>query len=287
MKLLICVAGMPWAKPTISFGGLIARVTGAQVTLLHVVSRKEAPTPAEEMLARAREMLPDQAVQTRLCRGDPVTEILAEARRGSYDLLAVGARRDFGLTLRFLGSVSLAVVRRAPTCVLVVPQSRPQLRRVLICTSGIEIAEPVIETGARLAGAAGARATLLHVSSPVPSMYTGLAEIEETLPELLQTETPIARHLRHGAEILARHRVQAELELRYGVAADEILHEAHQGDYDLIVIGASGATGRVRSWLLGDVTRQVIDSAVRPVLVVRHRGIGTECGAQPSNRPAI
>jgi len=278
---------MPWAKPTLAFSRLIAQVTDAKVTLLHVVSRKEDLARAEELLTRAREMLSGQQVETRLRRGDPVKEILAEARRGHYDLLAVGTRRDFGLTLRFLSSVPLAVVRRSPTCVLVVPQSRPQLKRILICTSGIEIAEPVIETGARLAGAAGARATLLHVSSPVPSMYTGLAEIEETLPELLQTETPIARHLRHGAEILARHRVHAELELRHGVAADEILQEAHQGDYDLIAIGASGATGRVKSWLLGDVTRQVVDAALRPVLVVRHHGLGTGCGFQPSNHPAI
>ena len=143
------------------------------------------------------------------------------------------------------------------------------------------VAEPVIETGAWLAGATHARATLLHVASPVPSMYTGLGEIEETLPELLQTRTPVAGHLRHGAEILARHQVSAALKLRYGVVADEILREALEGDYDLIVIGASGTAGRLKGWLLGNVTRQVVERARCSVLVVKRRSALYKGGLPP------
>jgi nucleotide-binding universal stress UspA family protein len=153
--------------------------------------------------------------------------------------------------------------------VLVVGQARPGLKRILICTGGLEVAEPVIETGAQLAGVAHAQATLLHVVSPIPSMYTGLDEIEETLPDLLRTATPIARHLQHGAEILTRHQVTAELKLRYGVVADEILREAHEGNYDLIVIGVVKTASRLKRWLLGDVTREIVDRALLPVLVVR------------------
>lgn len=276
MKILLCIAGMPHAEATVSFGGLIARLTQSPVTLLHVAPRKEDRTTGESALTRAGEMLSDLAVRTRLRQGDPVAGILAEAREGAYDLVIVGAPRAVGLAQRLLGSVTLEVVRRSPSCVLVVRQARPALERILICTGGIEVAEPVIETGARLAGAAHARATLLYVSSPIPSMYTGLTEIEETLPGLLHTDTPIARHLRHGAEILNQHHVTAELELRRGVAADEILREAHKGDYDLIAIGASGAAGRVRGWLLGDVTRQLVVHALRPVLVVRQKGTSAE-----------
>jgi nucleotide-binding universal stress UspA family protein len=100
-------------------------------------------------------------------------------------------------------------------------------------------------------------------------MYTGLDAIEETLPDLLQSDTPTARHLRQGAEILAQHQVPAELRLRYGVVADEILREANEGDYDLIVIGASGTAGRLKGWLVGDVAREVVDHAPRSVLIVR------------------
>jgi nucleotide-binding universal stress UspA family protein len=103
-------------------------------------------------------------------------------------------------------------------------------------------------------------------------MYTGLGTIEETLPELLQTDTPAARHLRWGAEILDQLGLRAELELRHGVAAEEILREALEGDYDLIVIGARYVASRLRGLLMGDVTRQIVDRAPCPTLVVRPSG---------------
>ncbi|HIE38369.1 MAG TPA: universal stress protein [Anaerolineales bacterium] len=269
MKILLCIAGMPYAEATVRFGGGIAGSTQSSVTLLHVISRRGERVAGRRVLDRAHEMLPDLTVTRRIRQGDPTERILTEIRRGHHNLVVVGASQGSPLTQRLLGSVTLQIIRRAPISVLVVRRAGPHLERVLICTGGLDVAEPVIEAGSRLAEAAHARAALLHVISPVPSMYTGLDEIEETLPELLQTDTPTARHLRSGAEILARHRVSAELKLRYGVAADEILSEAREGDYDLVVIGASGTAGRLRGWLLGDVTRQVVEHAPRSVLVVR------------------
>lgn len=199
-----------------------------------------------------------------------MANILAEAREGDYDLVVVGARHGAGLTQRLLGSVAQAVVRRAPISVLVVRPARPDMNRVLICTGGLDVANPVIEAGAQLAGAARAQATLLYVTSPTPGMYAGLG-VKETLQRLLRTDTPVARHLRYGAEVLTQHQVAAELKLRYGVVSDEILGEAREGNYDLVVIGASGAAGKLREWLLRNVTRQVVEHALCSVLVVRRR----------------
>jgi nucleotide-binding universal stress UspA family protein len=173
------------------------------------------------------------------------------------------------LTQQLLGSVAQKITRRIPASVLIAREIGPSLNRILICTGGIDVADPVIEAGAHLAGAAHAQATLIHVASPIPSMYTGLQNVCETLPELLQTDTPIARHLRHGAKTLDQHQVTAELKLCHGVADDEILREAHQGGYDLIIIGASGKTGRLKEWLLGNVTRQIVERAPCSVLVVK------------------
>jgi nucleotide-binding universal stress UspA family protein len=276
MKILLCVAGMPYAEAAVSFGGLIAGITQSPITLLHVAPREEERAAGENALIRAGDMLADLSVDTRLRRGNPIANILAEAREGGYDLVVIGACREAGLAQRLLGSVAQAVVRRAPTSVLLVRQARQEpppepvegLKRVLICTGGLDVANPVIEAGAQLAGAAHAQATLLYVTSPTASMYAGL-EVQETLPRLLSTDTPIARHLRHGAEILAQHQVDAELKLQHGVVADEILREAKEGDYDLVVIGASGATGKLREWLLRNVTRQVVEHALCSVMVVK------------------
>lgn len=273
MKILLCIAGMPYAEAAVSFGGLIARITQSPVTLLHVARREEERATGEKALARAREMLVSAShlsVDARLRQGDPIVTILAEAQEGDHDLIVMGARKEVGLAQRLLGSVAQAVVRRALTSVLVVKRAKPDLKRILICTGGLDVANPVIETGAQLAGAAYAQATLLYVTSPTASMYAGL-EVEETLPRLLGTDTPVARHLRHGTETLAQRQVAAELRLRHGVVADEILREAREGNYDLIAIGASGAAGRLRAWLLGNVTRQVVEHALCSVLVVKRR----------------
>jgi len=272
MRILLCVAGMPYAKATVGFGGVMARITASPVTLLHVVGQKEEQVAGDRILALAGEMLPALTVETRLRRGDPIGRILAETREGGYDLVVIGTPQAVGLAQHLQSSVTQQIVRRAPTSVLVVGRARPGLERILICSGGLDVAEPVIETGARLAGMAHARATLLHVASPIPSMYTGLNEIEETLLELLQTATPIARHLCHGAEILARHQVAADLKLRYGVVADEILREAHTGGYDLIVLGVARTAVRLKRWLLGDVTQRIVDHALLPVLVVKQIG---------------
>lgn len=276
MRILLCVAGMPCAEETVAFTGEIARATGASVTMLHVLRRGVPRECGQQVLAAAREVIPGLEVNTRLRRGDPVGRILTEIREGAYGLVAVGANRSPDLARRLLGSVSTQIVDRAPISVLICRPKRRAVTRVLICTGGLDIAEPVIEVGAWLAEAIQARVSLLHVLGSVPEMYAGLEEFQETLPELLQTDTPFARHLRNGAGTLARYQLKAELRIRQGVVAEEILVEAREGDYDLVVVGASERVGRLRRWLLGDVTRQVVDAASCSVLVVKGRIQGTE-----------
>jgi nucleotide-binding universal stress UspA family protein len=152
--------------------------------------------------------------------------------------------------------------------VLVVNEERRNLDRILICTAG-EVDQGVVRVGARLAQRAEAETTVLHVANPVPTMYTGLEAMEETLPELLQRDTPVAGHLRDSARRLAEKEVEAEVQLRYGEATDQILREARSGDYDLVVIGPGAPAGSLRRFLMTEVTSEVVARAPCPVLVVR------------------
>jgi nucleotide-binding universal stress UspA family protein len=152
---------------------------------------------------------------------------------------------------------------------LVVRQAPPRIEQILICTGGTEIAEPAIETGARLAGLFGAKVSLLHVADAIPSMYTGLEEIEETLPTLLSTNTPFAQHLRHSAEILTKHNIPSQLKLRHGVVTEEILREVDMGNYDLIVSGSPEKTRGLKRLFLGDVVEDVIKRTSCPFLIVK------------------
>jgi nucleotide-binding universal stress UspA family protein len=155
--------------------------------------------------------------------------------------------------------------------VLVVKERCSDLKRVLICTCGKDIANPVIEFGAYLAHSTQAKATLLHVTSSVPSMYAGLKKLDEHLLDLLKTDTPVAQHLRTAAAHFEQKGVDAQLILRHGSVQEEILREAQSGDYDLIAIGGSKSAASLKGWLIGDVTQEIVGQAECPVLVVRQK----------------
>jgi nucleotide-binding universal stress UspA family protein len=99
-------------------------------------------------------------------------------------------------------------------------------------------------------------------------MYTGLNTIEETLEELLQTDTPVARHLRKGAQILTENNVHAELKLRHGSAVYEIVREIDRQNYDMVIVGASGSNTMIKEWLYGNLTEDIIASVAIPILIV-------------------
>lgn len=269
MDVLVCVAGLPYARPALWYGSVLGRIAGVNVTLLHVATREDGLREGEWFIDHTQEATAIPEATTRVRHGSPQEEILAEIKESDYRLVILGANRGAGLRDYFLGSVSSQIVRRSPISVLVAKEVRSSLRRILICSGGVDLSERIVESGGWLAEAVGAEVTLLHVTTPVASMYTGLKDLDETLTELLQTDTPIARHLRRSAEILDRHQVPAELGLRHGVPADEIVREAHAGDHDLIVVGASKRGDRLKRLMLGDVTQEVVDKATRSVLVVK------------------
>ena len=269
MKTLICVRDLPHAAATIHFGGLMAGVQRTPVTLMTVMDGDDTEAEAKHRLAQARELINAETVEMKIYRGDPATEILKEVEAHDHNLIVVGARTGMSvLRSLFARPVARRVAKEARVCVLVVNQDRVRLGRILICTAG-ELDDDVITVGARVARSGAADVTLLHVANPVPSMYTGLGAMEESLEELLQTDTPVAGHLRKAARYLAAEDVKAELQLRHGVAQDEILREAKKGNYDLIVIGPGPLSGSLRNLVMDNVTAQVVDHAPCPVLVVR------------------
>ena len=135
----------------------------------------------------------------------------------------------------------------------------------------MKLAEPVIAVGAKFASALDADVTLFHVAANVPTMYTGLKTIEETLDELLKTDTPVSRHLHRSAEILAQNNVDAELKLRHGSAVYEIVREIDIEDYDMVIVGATGADTTIKEWFYGNLTQEIVESVGIPILVVNQK----------------
>ena len=270
MKILICVSGMPHAATTLRFGNLVAGLRPSQVSLLKVVEREADETAASEMLQQAQTLLSVPVESIKVRQGKSVPEIIREACADQcYDMVVMGASQAGGLAQLFWRSSAEKVADRAPISVLVVKEERPSLQKILICVGGQQRNPAVVEWGVKLAQAAQAAVQMLYVTDPVPGMYSGLGEMEETLSELLQANTPVARHLRWSAQYLAEQEVAAAFKVRQGRAADQILLEAEAGDYDLLIIGARAEMPLLNELLMDKVTPQIIANLPCSTLVVR------------------
>ncbi|MFN2225616.1 MAG: universal stress protein [Anaerolineae bacterium] len=271
MKMLLCTIGSHRREATLGFGITVARALAAELTLLGVAKKKDRiASLAEELERRAAPLIADGlAVQVRVLSGEAEKMVLQEMEQETYDLVALGALAEKRSRRRFFDPVVVRIIEQAQTTVLAIKGGRTSLSKVLICASGTEHGHLSIWAGAGLACGAGAKATVLHIVDAMPAMYVGLEQMEETLAELLQSDSEKARELRWAAQVVKAECEVSEVKLRRGIAADEILEEGQEGNYDLIVLGSSQTAGSLRRALMGDLASEVVTRAERPVLVVR------------------
>jgi nucleotide-binding universal stress UspA family protein len=248
---------------------MLARQSKSDLRLLYISKFETGKVRGQTALEEAGERLKGIKLETHVESGAPYPYLGDYVSKHEIDVLVVGSLPRGGLLGERRQAAIARLVRKSPVSTIVVRQAPENLENILICTGGLTISEAVIERGAKLAKALGAKATLLYVGASVPSMYTGLAEVEEELGELLKTDTPIAKSLRRGAQIIDSYGVEGELELRHGVVAEQILRESDLGHFDLIVMGASRSVSDLRGFLLGDVTQEVVKGASVPVLIAK------------------
>src|SRR6266568_2492824 len=174
--------------------------------------------------------------------------------------------------------------------------------KILICSDGTAPAESAIRLGGLLAGSLRAQTTLLgitenpaderslrdalegqaqslraenvfpevvvHAAEP-PAIYADLVSMEEDVDRLLESRSELGRNLLQQKKELERIGVSAEVRVRHGIVIDQVFEEVREGDYDLIVTGTSQARGLLRHYIMGDLTRSILNRANSPVLVAR------------------
>jgi nucleotide-binding universal stress UspA family protein len=100
-------------------------------------------------------------------------------------------------------------------------------------------------------------------------MYTGLNALEEGVEEVLSRETPLAQHLKEAAQRAEESGVNAKIELRHGMVAEEILRACEMEAYDLVVIGSPDPRALLSRLTLGRVAPQLLASTPISILIVR------------------
>ena len=280
MKILICSDGSEQADRALRLGALIAGGCRAEVTLLGIIERQGHSETILESLRRGQTLLQDKGIQAELTTkaGNPIEEIVRRTSESTFDLVVIGAARKAPRGLFWLSSKAYKIVKEVQPPVLIVLGKSPGLKRCLICSGGKTYIDEAVRLSGQIAHGVGATVTLLHVLPEPPAIYARLSRIQETADWLLGSNTELGRNLRREKETLESMGVTAEVKLRSGGVLGEILNEIREGGYELVVTGSALSHG-LRTNVLGDVSREIVNRASCPVLVVRsHESAGESSG---------
>ena len=139
--------------------------------------------------------------------------------------------------------------------------------RLLIAAGGSPHSEVALRLGAQIAGRAGISPTVLTV---------------------IKDETNRARAapiLARACQVLGSDIPDLQTKVRLGQPAEEIIREAEEGHYDLIIVGERRDHDLMTRWL-GSTARRVIEHAPCPVIIAKgkigpiHRILLCDSGAE-------
>lgn len=271
MRFLICSDGMPAADDATRIGGLLAVACNAEVTLLGIAEKPVDEQPLREAVETQAEALRKQniPVQVIIGSGEPVQEIVQRTTGEPFELVVIGSRRRRTTGLYWRSQKTYEVIKSIPAPVLVAVGEVKQLKRFLICTGGKQYISGALELTGKLAAAARAKVTLLHVMAEPPAMYADLVRMEDDAERLLSSTSELSLALHRQKEDLEKLGAEVEVRVRHGLVINQIMAEARDGAHDVIVTGSSQGRGWVRHYTMGDVTRSIVNRSDIPVLVAR------------------
>ncbi|MFQ6090321.1 MAG: universal stress protein [Candidatus Bipolaricaulia bacterium] len=185
----------------------------------------------------------EENIRFRLREGDPVREILKEAKEGDHDLIITGTRDYKGFKKFLVGSIAEEVAFHAPCSILVAKNLQPY-QGILVGTDGSPPAREAVRQAGELAKALGTRLKVMAVAED------GREEAEANFEEAL--------------EILAPFNLKPEPLLRVGDPLEELVEAA--GQDQIIVIGRSERS-RMRRFFTSSLPLRLLERAEAPVLI--------------------
>lgn len=204
-------------------------------------------------------------------KGDPADQILARAEMG-YDLVAMGSGGRGIFKKEMLGFVANKVVKESPVSVLVVKGEKEACKKVLVCTKGGEKSREVFRFTGELLGGGEFDITTLYVSESFPRLKGYMETVEEDIQRVVEDFRPgQEEYIDRGIELLRRHGLDSERTLREGAFDEQVLEEAKEGDYDLVVLGSHALEDWVDRLWKGKETVPIVRDLEESFLLVRER----------------
>lgn len=271
--LLVPTIATPHCKSAVKLGARLARQYDADLSLITVVRRHLHSKQGENALMKSVQWAKEEGSdpETILRVGSAAREIVNACSAAKADLIIMGSRPWHSRLRSLLGSTSESVLTRASCPVLVAKGDAPAPASMLICDSGAvtpRMVERLIQALPFLLHPE-MRVTILHVMSQMGA-GPGVKgwELRAEAEELVEAHTPEGELLVQDAELLMKIGLKPTVKIRHGLVVEEIMAEALNKDYNMVVIGAH-QHGGWQELLLDDLQKQIIACMDRPVLVVR------------------
>lgn len=268
--LLIALQSDHPTFPALEYGESLARLLRTPMRLLCVRQRGSRGV-LEERAQQSASRLAEEGIFVEIAwvEGGMVPAVLRDMQTHPNSMLVISDvyrpiwRRwvRFGRFRRLQASLTAPILRVRDTCW--------PLRNILVCSGGLPYTIPVERLAISLAQVAGAALTFLHVVEPVTLDYPLAKEIHSHWENLLQTDTPQARHLKSAQEAAEQAGVPARVIVRHGLILHEILSEIRTGGYDLVGMGSTYSSHSLSSLFRPDVTALVSAEVDCPLLTQR------------------
>lgn len=282
-KILVPVDFSESVKPAIKFAANLARKTGAELYLIHIIdmpgigegkmesgewTMTDAATSSDIplmmfMLKKIREKmqvlkdaheLKDIKVIDNIETGSPASQITQAATKYGVDMIIMGTHGSSGWNEVFVGSNAEKVVRTSPVPVLAIKEHinvNPQ--KIVFASDFKEEANAIFPFAKKMAEIFGATLYLLKVNT---------LDTFETTRELNQSIN----------KFKAKHNVPDYPVEIYNDMDKEtgILYFAKDIDADMIVAGTHGRTGLSRMFS-GSISEELVNHSFCPVLTIHFR----------------
>jgi len=269
MNIILFTVDDSFSISVTALTGKLARSMGANLSLAYVCTTDDDQETGKFILDNAEKLLEGIKVKKIYKCGESLDEIMTEINAEHYDVVVFEDRRRRGFFATEHDALVQKVIQHSPTSVLLVRQRSSKLEKMMICSGGPEISEPAIKIGSNIASKMKMETTLVHVEGPVPTIYSIDGVKEEKIKNIMDEDTPLAKHLVRCDEIFEKHDLNVEKLILHGVVDETIIDAAHKGDIDLVVLGASWSRSKLAGFLMGDITKELIKRMASAILIVK------------------
>ncbi len=260
--------------------GLLARSSGAELTLVHVVD-DDQPSDLVALETREAKRILDEQIgavaelrglrpRALVVAGDPFDGILRAAASAGADLIIMGAHRKQILRDILVGTTIERVIRTGPVPVLMVNQEVEQPYRTAL--AAVDMSEPsmnAIRTGMALGLPGEARLTLVHAFLPLAKgkmFYAGLSQ-EAIDGHVADERERATNELTAFLKATGIEDHGQPMRVEEGAPVEVISTAVEQFKPDVLLIGTHGRRGIARAFL-GSVAEEVLRSLDVDILAV-------------------